>query len=939
MKLFGKIFLINIFLVINVFSQVVVSIPEFATEQDSIVVIFDAAQGDQGLMGYAGNIYAHTGVNTNVGDWQHVIESWGNDATQPQLTKIGTDLYKLVIGNPRTFYSVTSPSEIINEISFVFRSEGSEGATGRDVGGDDIFLPIYKGGINVSIVEPTERNFLVDLNDQINIIIKSVYSDSLFLFLNDSLLTTSTTDSIGYTIDVKSQEDKMIIAKATTTAGAFAYDTVTYAVKGGVVIEDLPNGVSNGINYIDNSAVTLVLFAPNKEFVYVIGDFNNWETSSEYFMKRTPDNNTYWITLTGLSANVEYGFQYLVNGTLPLADAYAEKILEKEDGEIDNDTYPNLKGYPSGMTDGSVSVFEINKTKHQWSATEYQRPDKQKAVIYELLVRDFLSAHNYQTLTDTLDYLQRLGINAIELMPINEFEHNNSWGYNPSYYFAPDKYYGTENALKQFIDEAHKRNIAVVLDVVYNHTFGRSPFVRLYADGNYGPPSSENYWLNQTATHPFSVGYDFNHESTHTRNLIKRVLHYWITEYKVDGFRFDLSKGFTQKNSGGNVGLWGQKDDSRIAILKDYYDYTKSIDPNLYFILEHFADNSEETILANYGMMLWGKMNNSYAQSAMGWIEDNSSLDWGYYRNRGWSEPNLVTYMESHDEQWLMFKNLKWGRASGDYNIKDLNTALNRMKLVGAFFFTIPGPKMMWQFEELGYDEELKDDGRTDKKPIHWEYMDNPNRMNLYKTYSALLKLRNENEVFTAKETNVNLNVGTGVYGRRINLTHSSMKVTILGNFNVVDLTMPAKFQSTGMWYNYFSGDSINVTDVNMNIEFAPGEFAIYTTKKLETPEEGITTELTDNGTTVIKNYSLMQNYPNPFNPTTTINFAIPKQAKVQLAVYNVIGEKVTELVNQEMSAGIHSVNFNATSLGSGVYFYRLTSGSFAETKKLLLLK
>ncbi len=939
MKILIKTILINLILVVSLFSQVVVSIPEFATEQDSIVVIFDATQGDQGLMGYVGKVFAHTGVNTNIGDWQHVIESWGNDATQPQLTKIGTDLYKLVIGNPRDFYNVTTPSEVINELSFVFRSEGSEGATGRDVGGNDIFLPIYKGGINVSIVEPTERNFLVDLNDQISVVVKSVYSDSLFLFLDDSLLASTTTDSIGYTIDVKSQGDKMIIAKATTTAGASAYDTVTYAVKGGVIIGDLPDGVINGINYIDNSTVTLALFAPNKDFVYVIGDFNNWETSSDFFMKRTPDNKTYWITLTGLNANVEYGFQYLVNGTLPLADPYAEKILEKEDGEIDSNTYPNLKKYPNGKTDGSVSVFEITKAKHQWTATEYQRPDKQKAVIYELLMRDFLHSHNYQTLTDTLDYLQRLGINAIELMPINEFEHNHSWGYNPSYYFAPDKYYGTENALKQFIDEAHKRNIAVVLDVVYNHTFGRSPFVRLYADGNYGPPSSENYWLNQTATHPFSVGYDFNHESTYTRELIKRALHHWITEYKVDGFRFDLSKGFTQKNSGGNVGLWGQKDDSRIAILKDYYDYTKSIDPDLYFILEHFADNSEETILANYGMMLWGKMNNSYAQSAMGWIEDNSSLDWGYYKNRGWNQPNLVTYMESHDEQWLMFKNLKWGRASGDYNIKDLNTALNRMKLVGAFFFTIPGPKMMWQFEELGYDEELKEDGRTDPKPIHWEYMENPNRMNLYKTYSALLKLRNENEVFTAKETNVSLKVGTGDYGRRINLTHSSMKVTILGNFNVVNLTMPAKFQNTGWWYNYFTGDSINVTDVNMNMEFAPGEFAIYTTKKLETPEEGIVTNVADNGNTVIKNYSLMQNYPNPFNPTTTINFAIPNQAKVQLSVYNVIGEKVAELINQEMQAGIHSVNFNATSLGSGVYFYRLTSGSFTETKKLLLLK
>jgi len=433
-------------------AQVVVSIPEFPTEQDSIIITFNASEGDQGLIGYTGNVYAHTGVNTNLGNWKHVIESWGNDATQPRLTRIGANLYQLVIGNPRTFYKLTNPAETINELAFVFRSSGSDGPTGRDVGGDDIFLPIYKGGINVSISNPTARNLLVDINEQISVKAKSVYSDSLFLFLNDSLLTSTTSDSIAYTITVQSTGDKNIIAKATSISGGVAYDTVSYSVKGTVEIADLPAGVVHGINYIDDSTITLVFYAPNKEFIYVVGDFNNWTTSSKYYMKRTPDNSTYWLTITGLSSQVEYAFQYLINGTLLLADPYAEKILESEDGEIDNNTYPNLKKYPSGKADGSVSVFEINKQKYQWTASEYQRPDRQKAVIYELLLRDFLSTHNYQTLIDTLDYLERLGINAIELMPINEFEYNNSWGYNPSFYFAPDKYYGTENALKKFID-------------------------------------------------------------------------------------------------------------------------------------------------------------------------------------------------------------------------------------------------------------------------------------------------------------------------------------------------------------------------------------------------------------------------------------------------------------------------------------------------------
>ncbi|MBV5350266.1 1,4-alpha-glucan-branching protein, partial [bacterium] len=110
------------------------------------------------------------------------------------------------------------------------------------------------------------------------------------------------------------------------------------------------------------------------------------------------------------------------------------------------------------------------------------------------------------------------------------------------------------------------------------------------------------------ATHPYSVGYDFNHESPYTRQFFKDVYKYWITEFKVDGFRLDLSKGLTQTNSGDDVSAWSQYDQSRINILTDYYNYIKSIDQDTYVILEHLANNDEEKALANTGMLLWSAM-------------------------------------------------------------------------------------------------------------------------------------------------------------------------------------------------------------------------------------------------------------------------------------------------------------------------------------------
>ena len=264
-----------------------------------------------------------------------------------------------------------------------------------------------------------------------------------------------------------------------------------------------------------------------------------------------------------------------------------------------------------------------------------------------------------------------------------------------------DKYYGSPERFKSLVDEAHKRGIAIILDVVFNHAFGQSPLCSLYWDAAGNKPSVTNPWLNPDAKHPYNVGFDFNHESAATKDYVKRCLTYWLTEYKVDGFRFDLSKGFTQKQS--TESTMGNYDATRIAILKGYGDAIWATNPKASVILEHFAENSEEIELANYGFMLWGNLNYNYNEATMGFTS-TSNFSGIYYGNRGWSKPNLMGYMASHDEERLMFKNLQYGNSSGSYNIKTLATAFERNAMASVFFYTISGPKMLLQFGELGYD-------------------------------------------------------------------------------------------------------------------------------------------------------------------------------------------------------------------------------------------
>ncbi len=945
----------------SLFSQVVVTIPSNPTENDSITIIFDATQGDQGLMGYTGTVYAHTGVITNLSanthDWKHVIGTWGDNQTQPALTRIGTNLYQLVVGFPRQFYSVTNPSEHILDMAFVFRSSDSQ-LTGRDSAGADIFAPIYSPGVNLVLNNPTlpsqfgdpmRAPIFVGQNDTVNMSISGVILgtelSSITLFVNGNQVAQTTQDTLNYSFLSADHQigGNLIQAVSVDTGGV--QDTLAFAIMKNppVVQSPLPAGNEHGINYNSNSQVTLALYAPYKSFVYLIGDFNDWKVDTSYYMNKyevTPDSVIWWITLNNVNPGLEYGFQYLVDGNIRIGDPYTEKVLDaSNDQYIDSLTYPDLKPYPDGKTSNLVSVFQTDQPQYNWHNTNFQKPEKKDLIIYELLLRDFVSKHNYKTLTDTLHYLKNLGVNAIELMPVMEFEGNESWGYNPSFHHALDKYYGTKNDFKEFIDSAHGMGMAVILDIVLNHAYGQNPLVRLYFDDANGIPAANSPWFNQHSPNPvYSFGYDFNHDKPATKYYVDRVNNYWLSEYHVDGFRFDFTKGFTNTPGDG----WNY-DPSRIAILERMANKIWQTDSSAYVILEHFTANQEEIELSNYGMMLWGNLNCAYNQATMGYSAGPCGT-WDFsgisYKNRNWTNPYLVGYMESHDEERLMFKNITYGNSSGNYNIQNLPTALQRVKMAAAFFITVPGPKMIWQFGELGYDISIDDPCRTCNKPILWNYFSKPNRYNLYRVFAELAKLKENYNVFNTNDFTMNV----GGASKRINLYDSTMDVVIVGNFGVQSGSMDPNFSRTGTWYDFFSGDSITVTNPNGYIALAPGEFHIYSTVKLPTPPGNILADVGNKDVAAVKEYKLEQNYPNPFNPSTQIRYQILKPGMVSVKIYDILGREVKTLVNEEKQSGSFTVKWNGDNnfgqkVSSGIYFYRIVSGSFVDTKKMILMK
>ena len=797
----------------------------------------------------------------------------------------------------------------INTVGFLLK--GNDWSDGQTTD----YLTEVGSEFRILLENPEDAFGFYETNAVINVEAITSETATITLYIDDvQVLENENATALDYQHTVIADDQvHTITVIGTTDAEA---DTVShaYTIQPIPPSVPLPANIEAGINYhSDSTSVSLVITAPNKENIFVIGDFNNWSINSDFLMNKDGDN--FWLKIENLVQGQEYRFQYLVDGTLRIADPYTEKMSSQFDDPqiISENRYPNLQAYPVNATSEAISYIQTGKPQYEWTATNYTRPAVEDLVIYELLVRDFTDERTFDAVIDRLDYLENLGINAIELMPVMEFEGNISWGYNPAFLFSVDKYYGTENKLKQLIDEAHKRGIAVILDIVLNHAFGRCPLVRLDNEGLYGSPTADNVWLNQTAKHDFNVGYDFNHESDYTKSYVDRVNKFWIEQYNIDGFRFDLSKGFTQKNTLGNTGAWGNYDASRIALLKRMADEIWEIDPDNYVILEHFADNSEEKELANYGMMLWGNMVGTYRSAAKG---NPSFFNAAYHEERGWDNPHLIAYMESHDEERLMWEVLK----SSNFTVDE---ALERMKLNAAFFFLVPGPKMIWQFEELGYDEELNND-RLGIKPTHWEYLDVVSRKKLHDLFTALIQLKTKTDYIDADHFSWSAND----YVKWINIDHPDTKIVAFANFRKQEQEAIIPFPTDGTWYNYFTGEELQIGAVqNYSATLQVGELQIYTSKPIDNyigynPLPSFETTEIDITTLIVQ--------PNPTNELLTIQY--PKGTE-KLYLYSMAGSQLQAI---DVDSDTQQLDLTLDHLATGTYIISIVSGEETLVQKFI---
>ncbi len=941
--------------------------PTTFAETDLITLSFNGASINEATWGVAGNALYLWAWSSDINDVNQIDcptnGGWTNSSEANRLIYNSvSDTYSITFV-PTTFYSRVG----IGRIGFLIKALNGTG----DKKSQDILVEV--GSFQVTLTSPLQNSStILSSGGSIAIAATNTAGNANYNLkangVSININPSTSSYSFNHTNITANQNYDLEVTQGTTTISK----KFSAIVNPGAVSETIPAGVVDGINYKagDATKATLVLDAPGKDFIYVAGSFNNWQPGTTYAMKKdaTVGSTKFWLELNNLVSGTNYTYQYWVIDQTPVAgspvlvktaDPYSTLVLSKEDDPwIPAGNYPNLPVYPVGQ-DREVTVLQTGQTPYAWSVatTNFVKPDKDKLVVYEALVRDFDANRSYQNLIDRMDYFKNLKVNAIELMPVMEFEGNESWGYNTSFHMALDKAYGTSSKFKEFIDLCHQNGIAVILDVALNHAFGRNPMNRMWMsdpDGDgWGGPAADNPYFNTVPRHSYNVGNDFNHQSAYTKNYTKRVVKQWIDEYKIDGFRWDLTKGFTQNCASGDACTNSYQQD-RVDVLREYADYSWSLDPNHIIIFEHLGNDNEEQQWANYrigespskGILMWGKMTSQYNELSMGYNNSGNNIERMGYDSRGFSGKRLIGYPESHDEERLMYKNLTFGNSSNAaHNVKTLSTALSRMSAIGAVSLLVPGPTMIWHFGSLGWEKsiftcnngvvDMDTDGngpdgdcKLDKKPQpQWvsNWLGDVNRNKIYFDWAKMITLKTTEPIFNVNITaNSGFDIQSGnTITPRLFLWDNTMpstqlkNIVVLTNFDVNTQNVVPDFPYTGTWYNLMDNSSIVVASTTATIAIEAGGFRIYGNK----PSTLGTDTFVVNGEVYL--------YPNPASSYFSLNTTTSN-----VEIYSIAGQLVKSFNANQTKENQYPIS----DLKQGMYIVK-TLNENKELKVMKLLK
>ena len=735
---------------VGAMAQIFTSSPAILQESSkNVVITFHADKAGVAALNNKDVLYAHIGVYTtkSPNTWAHIKHDWNIDKDDNKFVKKTATTYELAIGDLRSYFGVTDPAERITKVCVIARTPKGVSPAGQT---SDQFLDVYEEGYQMQftndatstvITQATTINFNIDVTETSNITLK----------VNGEVKYS--TNGTNLNKDLVFNAKGSYNVEATATAGnKIKTQSVSIVYVSNSPQANYPEGTPK-MGPVDNpdGSVTFCIAAPGKNTVMIVGSWDDYATLDKNVMSYQDYNGFryFWITIKGLDPNKAYNYYFNVDGKYNVGDPYGKLTLDcYSDKWLPDGVFDDRPAYPySRFDDRILSVYQKNFYQYNWQCENFEIPDHDQLVIYELLLRDFTGTEGAKegngTLAQAIDkigYLHQLGVNAVELMPVMEFNGNNSWGYNTNFYFSLDKAYGSPLELKKFVDECHKRGIAVILDIVLNHSDGLHPWYQMY-------DPAANPFYNATAPHDWSVLNDWKQENPLVQQQWEDVIKFWMTEYRVDGYRFDLVKGL-----GTSYGPTDLYNPSRIPVMQKLHSHIKAIKPNGIHINEFLGPEQEEVEYGNDGQLCWNKQTGTAANYAKG-LTPNTNI-FSAAGKRPWG--SVVSYMESHDEQRIAYD----AKVSGTPALKNnLTTRTQRLGSIAAMMLFTPGPQMVWQFGELGADENTKNgnDNNTDPKTVIWSRYNESDYKGLHDTYQSMMWLRRSNPELFSKNAQATL--------------------------------------------------------------------------------------------------------------------------------------------------------------------------------------
>ncbi len=510
--------------------------------------------------------------------------------------------------------------------------------------------------------------------------------------------------------------------------------------------------------------VSFGLFAPGKASVSLIGEFNDWDRAADPMQ---PVTDGWWYLEKQLGSG-SHTYQFAVDGEIVISDPYARSLAE--DSEYDP---------PRAIVDVGAPAFE-------WRHDDWYRPWFSDLIIYEIHVNDFTEQANFRGVIEKLPYLRDLGVNAIELMPIFEFKGDLGWGYNPAYFFSVECAYGSPDDFRELVDQAHGHGIAVILDLVLAHTAHRHPFNKLYL-------YHESPWYGRSCGEQNQFGFpELDHSREATQRFVADVQRYWLTEYHVDGFRYDYCHG---------IGFCDEIGMPKVVKT------AREARADAYLIAEYSPENPQDVNRCDLdGAWHVGGRYKLMAMLCEGQVGDHSWDD--FEETTGFLDPwkqgydrstLVVNFLESHDEQRLMWDVMDAGMSEEAARFK---SALGAIVL-----FTMPGEPMLYHGQEWGEATERS----TERNTLHWELLDDPGHLGLQEHYRRLAWLRREHPALRSETFSLDASYPDQkalVYHR----WHDAGDVVVVAcNFSPGGQEINVPFPTAGRWRDVVSGRTVEV--------------------------------------------------------------------------------------------------------------------------------